>query len=149
MKHAPYTEKWTVRLVREKSPGGNVAHLGGPMDLVNLFNAMYADSPVEVAVAFYLNTRLRVVGHTLISQGTVDASLIDAGDVFRPAILAVARNIVVAHNHPSGEPSFSPEDVMVARRLAKAGEILSIRLLDFITVTHDGKYASAAEAGLL
>lgn len=149
MTKVPYTERWTVRLVRERSEAGNISRLSSPAEVVALFNAMHGDSPVEVVVAFYLNVRHRVVGHSFISQGSVDGSIVVPADVFRPAILAVASAVIVVHNHPSGEVDFSPEDGIVARRLAEAGRILGVALLDFLAVAHDGRYSSAAEGGLL
>lgn len=142
-------ERWSVRLVREVSPAGIPGHVHTPADVVGLFNSLHGDSPVEVVEAFFLNVRHRVIGHTLVSRGTVDASLVQPREVFVAAILANAGGLIVVHNHPSGDPAFSADDRAIARLLADAGRILAIELVDFLAVTHDGRFSSAAEEGLL
>lgn len=69
--------------------------------------------------------------------------------MFRPAIAHNARAIIVAHNHPSGDPTPSPDDRAVTRNLLEAGRVLDIPLLDHVIVTPDGAYFSFSEGGLL
>lgn len=81
-----------------------------------------------------LNTRRRVKGHQLVSTGTLDTILVHPREVFRLAIAANAAAILVAHNHPSGEPSPSEADIKVTRDLIRAGQLLKIELLDHVVI---------------
>jgi DNA repair protein RadC len=84
----------------------------------------------------------------MISQGTLTASLVHPREVFRPALRDAAAALVLVHNHPSGDPTPSAEDREVTARLASAGEILGIRVLDHIVVAERG-YSSLREQGEL
>lgn len=79
-----------------------------------------------------LNTRRRVLGHVLVSIGTVDQVLVHAREVFRPAIVGNAHAVVLVHNHPSGDPSPSDADIRVTREIREAGKILKIEVLDHL-----------------
>jgi DNA repair protein RadC len=92
---------------------------------------------VECFVALLLNTRRRVKGHALISTGTLDTLLVHPREVFRPAIIAAAAAIVIAHNHPSGEANPSEADIKVTRDLIRAGQLLKIELLDHVIIGAD------------
>lgn len=87
---------------------------------------------VECFVTFLLNSRRRIRGHVFISHGTLDTILIHPREVFRPAIVASAAAIIVAHNHPSGEAEPSEADIKVTRDLIRAGQLLKVELLDHI-----------------
>jgi DNA repair protein RadC len=92
----------------------------------------------EHFVGFYLNARNQLLARSLISIGSLSASIVHPREVFVPAIEKSAAGIIVAHNHPSGDPEPSPEDVSVTRRLADAGELLGIELLDHVVVAARG-----------
>jgi DNA repair protein RadC len=89
---------------------------------------------VECLVAVFLNTRKRIIGHSLISTGTLDTVLVHAREVFRTAIVAAAASIMLMHNHPSGDPSPSEADIKVTRDLIRAGQTLKIELVDHVIV---------------
>ena len=82
----------------------------------------------------------------MVSQGTLTASLVHPREVFRPALREAAAAIVLVHNHPSGDPTPSREDREVTRRLAEAGEILGVRVLDHIVIAETG-FRSLREEG--
>jgi DNA repair protein RadC len=92
---------------------------------------------VECFVALLLNTRRRVKGHALISTGTLDTLLVHPREVFRPAIIAAASALVIAHNHPSGESTPSEADIKVTRDLIRAGQLLKIEVLDHVIMGAD------------
>jgi DNA repair protein RadC len=92
-----------------------------------------------------LDARNRVVGVNTVSIGTLTASLVHPREVFKPAILANAAAIIVAHNHPSGDPEPSNEDVAITQRLGEAGALLGIRLLDHLVLGADGAFVSLAD----
>jgi len=86
--------------------------------------------------------------HT-VSVGTLASSLVHPREVFRPAILAGGAAIVVTHNHPSGDPSPSPEDVALTRRLVAAGVLLGIEVLDHVITGDRGRWVSLRRLGIL
>lgn len=92
----------------------------------------------EHFIGFYLNARNQLLTRDLVSVGSLSASIVHPREVFEPAISRGAAGVIVAHNHPSGDPEPSPEDVAVTRRLADAGTLLGIELLDHIVVAERG-----------
>lgn len=106
------------------------------------------DSKREHFVAFYINTQGQLIERRIISIGTLNASLVHPREVFEPAVLLHANSIIVAHNHPSGNPEPSTEDNEVTKRLDHAGKILGIRLLDHVIVTKDS-FLSMKERGTI
>jgi len=95
-----------------------------------------------------LDGKNRVLGFEIVSIGTLTASLVHPREVFKAAILANAAAIIVAHNHPSGDPTPSGEDLAITQRLKQAGELLGIALLDHVILGHES-YHSLADAGEL
>jgi DNA repair protein RadC len=83
----------------------------------------------------------------VVYQGTVNSSVVRAAEVFRPAVSRNCLSIVVVHNHPSGDPTPSPEDIRTTEQLRKAGELLDIELLDHIVVGQH-RWVSLKERGL-
>lgn len=102
----------------------------------------------EHFVGLYLNCRNQVLHKELISLGTVNASLVHPREVFEPAIRLSAVAVILSHNHPTGESQPSDEDVALTRRLAQAGTLLGIDVLDHLVVTKLG-YLSMRDARLL
>lgn len=106
-----------------------------------------ADSPVEVFGVMTLTTKHHPIRFYEMSVGTLDASLVHPREVFRAAILDNAASIIATHNHPSGDPAPSAEDMAVTRRLCEAGLVLGVTLLDHIVTGEAGRYYSFREAG--
>jgi len=102
----------------------------------------------EYFVALYLNACNRLLHQETVSIGTLTASLVHPREVFAPAVERSAAGVLVAHNHPSGDLRPSPEDRETTRRLAAAGRILGIPLLDHVLVAESG-YLSFRERGLM
>ena len=94
----------------------------------------YFNADVECVIALYLNTRRRVIGHSLITLGTIDTCLVHPREVFKLAFLVNASALIVMHNHPSGEASPSEADIKVTRDLMRAGQLLQVQLLDHVIV---------------
>ena len=88
----------------------------------------------EIFMTVMLNSKLQIESKTVISIGNIDSAPVHPREVFGPAVKRGAAAVVVAHNHPSGDPSPSSQDIEVTRRLIKASEILGIRLLDHVIV---------------
>ena len=102
----------------------------------------------ENFVMLSLDTRNNLVKISDISVGTLNASVVHPREVFKEAVQASAAQIIIAHNHPSGSPEPSPEDIALTRRLEEAAKIFGIELLDHIIVTQD-KFSSLKEQGLI
>ena len=95
-----------------------------------------------------LDTRNRVIDIVEIYHGSVNASQVRVAELFKPAIQQMATTILVLHNHPTGDPSPSPDDVTVTRAIAQAGKLLDIELIDHIVLGNNGRYVSLKERGL-
>ncbi len=104
--------------------------------------------PCEVFYALYLDTKGRLLFETEISRGTLSSSLVHPREVFSPALNRRAAAIVVAHNHPSGDPQPSADDRATTRRLQRAGRLLGVELLDHV-VLGAGRFLSFLEQGWL
>jgi DNA repair protein RadC len=102
----------------------------------------------EHFVVLYLNTRNQLVHKEAVSIWTLNASLVHPREVFEPALRHSAAGVILAHNHPSGDPSPSEEDRDLTRRLAEAGRLLGIDVLDHVVVA-DGRHYSFQENGAL
>lgn len=100
----------------------------------------------ELFMTLNLNSRLQVESKSIISIGNIDSAPVHPREVFGPAVRRGAAAVVVAHNHPSGDPAPSPQDIEVTKRLIKASEILGIRLLDHVIVGN-GCYTSMRSEG--
>lgn len=106
------------------------------------------DGKKEHFVVFFLDTQNQEIKREVISVGTLNSSLIHPREVFEPAIKHLASHIIIAHNHPSGSLEPSDEDLAVTKRLADAGKLLGIEILDHVIVTKTG-YASFKEKNLI
>jgi DNA repair protein RadC len=102
----------------------------------------------EHFVAFYLDARNRVLIRETISVGSLCASIVHPREVFAPAIERRAASIILAHNHPSGDPEPSADDLALTRRLVQAGVLLGIEILDHLVIGH-GIYVSLKSRGLM
>ena len=124
------------------------AQITCPQDAANLLSAEMSILPQEHLVVLLLNTRNQVVGKRQIYIGTVNSSAVRPAEVLRPAIRENAPSIIVVHNHPSGDPTPSAEDVSVTRDLINAGKLLDIELLDHLVIGQGGRFVSLKERGL-
>ena len=95
-----------------------------------------------------LDNKNRVLGQRVVYQGNVSAAIVRTAEVVRPAVIEAAPRMIVAHNHPSGDPTPSPEDVAVTRAIAQAARLLDIELLDHVVIGARG-FASLKERGLM
>lgn len=101
----------------------------------------------EHFIALLLDTKNNIIAKETISIGTLNSSIIHPREVYKPAIKKSVSAIIVAHNHPSGDPTPSREDIEVTKRLKEAGDILGIELLDHVIIG-DSKYLSLKDKGL-
>jgi DNA repair protein RadC len=120
----------------------------GPADVARLLLPVLRDADREHFVVVLLTTKNQVLDVVTVSVGSLSASIVHPREVLKPAIQASAAALVVAHNHPTGVPTPSPEDVEFTHRLVRCCELMGIRLLDHV-ILGDGTYESLREAGHL
>ena len=116
-------------------------------DIFRAFKQL-ATMPVESFLVVHLDGKNRMVGMTTCSIGSMTSSLVHPRDIFRPAIANMTAGLIFIHNHPSGDPAPSDEDIDITRRLCKVGKLIGIRCLDHIVIG-SGRYFSFADQGLM
>ena len=122
--------------------------ISSPADAANLLMYRMASLDQEYLFVILLDTRNRVIGSPLeVYHGSLNTSLIRVAEVFREAVKVNAASLIVAHNHPSGDPSPSPEDVAVTRAVVEAGKLLDIDVLDHLVFGRH-RFVSLKERGL-
>lgn len=113
-----------------------------PATVAEMLCPLLADEPVEVFVSLLLNGKHRVFAFAEVSRGTLTSSLVHPREVFGPALRLSAAAVIVAHNHPSGDPEPSVEDLEVTRRLRDAGKLLGVPLLDHVVLGEGAAFTS-------
>jgi DNA repair protein RadC len=129
------------------APGARL-QIRSPREAAALLLPAYGSRPVEHFGVVLLDTKHRVLRTTVLSVGTMNSTIVQPRDVFREAMLGAAAAIVVFHNHPSGDPSPSQDDVELTGRLAAAGTLMGIDVVDHI-ILGDVRYCSLKEMGRL
>ena len=119
-----------------------------PTDVFDYFRDQMSLLTNEVFRVVVLDTKNRIVKDKVISEGTLNASIVHPRDVFRFAVINSAASMILLHNHPSGDPSPSQEDIAITRRLVEIGSIMEVPVLDHIIIA-GGKYISMKEIQLL
>lgn len=140
----------TLELVVSDDHG--VTYNGGerftePRDIYNLLKP-YSDETKEYFFAFHLDGKNRITCLEIVSVGSLNQSIVHPREVFKTALLSSAACIILAHNHPTGDPTPSREDREITRRLCEAGELLGVKVLDHVIIG-GGCYLSFANEGLM
>ena len=129
-----YVCELTKRRYRGKKP----KDIRGPDDVVALVGRKLRREQREHFLVLLLNARHEVLGKETVSIGSLNASIVHPREVFKPAVVQSAASIVLVHNHPSGDPEPSEEDVSITKRLVQCGELLGIGVLDHVIVASRG-----------
>ena len=119
-------------------------HLSCPQDVADFLMPRLRYAAKEQFVVILLNNKNKVIGTEVVSEGSLSSSIVHPREVFAPAILHHAAAIMVAHNHPSGDPKPSIEDEEVTRLLLRSGKVLGIPMIDHVIIG-DGNYYSFLE----
>jgi DNA repair protein RadC len=122
--------------------------LSSPRQVAAYLLPMHGAQPVEQFGIVLLDTKHRVIRTKVVSIGTLDSTVVHPREVFREAASASAAAIVLFHNHPSGDPTPSPDDLQLTSRMVGAGALMGIEVLDHVILA-DERYYSLAEAGRL
>ena len=128
-------------------PAEEKTRVTSPADGANLLLPRLRHLEQEEVHVLLLDTRNYVIGTQCIYRGSLNSSTIRIGEIFRVALDATAAALILAHNHPSGDPSPSPEDIGVTRQIVEAGKLLSVEVLDHLIIGN-GIFASLKEQGL-
>jgi DNA repair protein RadC len=119
-------------------------------EAAQIMRLVYAklDDDQEFFSVLFLNNKNKIRGYKIISSGSLTASLVHPREVYRAVCLYGAAAVVFVHNHPSGDPAPSLEDIEITRRLKEVGDVLGVRVLDHV-ILGDGRYFSFSDRGML
>ena len=123
--------------------------LNTPRKAAIVVHQLLSQEAVEVFGILCLSTKHHLAAYHEVSRGSLDTTVVHPRDAFKAAILANAAGVILAHNHPSGDPAPSLDDIALTKRLETAGEIVGIDVLDHVIVGHEGRYFSFSEAGAM
>lgn len=101
----------------------------------------YSDKKQEYLIAVYLNARNEMLQKEILGLGTLNSMRIEPKEVFRPALMTPCASLIIAHNHPSGDPTPSDDDIAFTKRVFEAGEIMGVTMLDHLIVTKRGYFS--------
>lgn len=138
----------SVKLVKEAGIFYAARRITGPEDVADLVRDFLEDADREIFLVICLNAKNEPTAIHTVAVGTLNSVQVHPREVFKAAILANSYNIVLVHNHPSGDPQPSKEDMAITKNLAEAGRIVGISVLDHIIIG-DGKFASLKTKGLI
>lgn len=139
--------RYRVQLVRSEESGVSTCLLERPDKAAQFFWQHVHDSPQEVMMAAFLDSHNRVIGWQKAFVGTLTRAAVEPRVILQAGLLSNAASIIVAHNHPSGDPAPSAEDLGWTRRMAAAGEILGLRLVDHLILGEEHRWVSLAQRG--
>lgn len=144
--------KYKIQLVKESARNypDYDRKLFNPEEVSNLLFSLEVDrEPVEVFYLIMLDRRLKLIGVSRLATGTSSQAVFDPKSILQTALLANADTVMIAHNHPSGDPKPSSEDITATEKLAEAFSIFGIDLLDHLIIGHEGSYRSLRELGYM
>jgi DNA repair protein RadC len=136
-----------TRRLRGRTPGARTV-LGCPAEVHAAFAPLMEDLPREVFRVALLDAQNVLLRDIVVSEGTLSASLVHPREVFKPALLEPAASLILVHNHPSGDPTPSREDLRLTRQLAECARLLDLRINDHVVIGRGG-YVSLAERGVV
>ncbi len=139
---------YQIQLVRDGHADADRRQTTAPADAAKILRDWLGDPDREMFVCMLLDHRNRPVGLHTVHVGTLSASLVRVADVFKAGILANASAMIVAHNHPSGDPSPSRDDISVTQKLVDAGKLLEIKILDHVILGEGERFYSMREHGM-
>ena len=134
--------------IRLNEPVGERLVINSPADAAALVQYEMSLLEQEYLKVMLLDTRNRVLEIVEVYHGNVSATQVRVGELFKPAVQRMAPAIIAIHNHPSGDPTPSPDDVAVTRAIVQAGKLLDISLLDHLIIGGEGRWVSLKERGL-
>ncbi len=139
---ARYIPVYHIELVRDRQIKVEPRHsVHNSDDVVAILQDELLSADREKLICLMLNAKNVVIGMDIVSVGSLTSSIAHPREIFKSAILKNAAAIILSHGHPSGDPTPSRDDILLTERVAKAGEILGIRLLDHVIIGEQGTYS--------
>lgn len=138
----------SIKMVREATMLYDIRKITSPSDAVELGKKFLADADREQLLVCCLDTKNQPLTVNVVSIGSLNSSIVHPREVFKAAILSNAASIILFHNHPSGDPTPSNEDINITNRLKECGKIIGIEVVDHIIIGNDN-YCSLKEKGIL
>ncbi|WP_373484470.1 RadC family protein [Acetobacterium sp.] len=139
----------SLKMVKEGSILYDVRKLSSPSDAAGLGRKFLDEADREQVIVCCLDNKNQPVSVNIVSMGTVNSSLVHPREVFKTAVLSNAASIILFHNHPSGDPEPSQEDITITERIKEAGKILGIELLDHIIIGSENRFVSFKEKNMI
>ncbi len=139
----------TLKMVKDSSILYSPRKLESPGDAAGLARGFLQDSDREKFIVICLSTKNEPSCISIASIGSLNSSIVHPREIFKTALLSNSASVILAHNHPSGEPTPSQEDLDVTKRLVEAGKILGISVLDHIVIGDGNRFFSFKEKGLI
>ena len=136
-----------TRRLRARVPGARMV-LGGPAEVYAAYGPLMEDLKHEVFRIALLDAQNGLLRDRIVSEGTLSATLVHPREVFKPAILESASSVILLHNHPSGDPTPSRDDIQLTRQLVECARLLDLRIHDHVIVGR-GRFVSLAERGIV
>lgn len=140
--------QYRVKLVREKTVRYR-SPVSQAFDAAKILHAMLDDSDREKVCVIYLNGRNEPIGCEVVGIGGLSSCGVQPRDILRGAILAASAGFIMGHNHPSGDPKPSDDDIALTHCVRAAAEVVGVPLLDHVIVSPNGRHCSFLERGLL
>lgn len=138
----------SIRQVKDKTIDYGDIRLTSPQEVFKLAKFFMEEADREMMIVIALDTRKKPNSISVVSIGTISASLVHPREVFKSAILSNAASIILVHNHPSGECSPSQEDTLLTERIKSAGELMGIELVDHLVLGDASFFSYKAEGRL-
>jgi DNA repair protein RadC len=143
----PYAFKIELKIIRERREGyGTLRRFRSSAEVYESFREHFGLLDREEFVVLLLDAKNAFIGFNVVSVGSPTSSLVHPREVFKPVVLGNAAAVILLHNHPSGDPAPSQEDLHITRRIRDIGEVFGIRVLDHI-IFGEGKYVSFVDDG--
>jgi DNA repair protein RadC len=137
-----------VRIMQRSGQGDSAGTFSCSMDIYKRYRPRVSLLKHEVFIALALNSKNAVIKEVFVTQGSINECRVEPRDLFRPMIAEAAARTALLHNHPSGDPTPSPHDVALTRRLVRVGTLVGIPVLDHVIIGRNA-YASLRDLGLL
>ena len=133
--------------ITAETPYGRMRIFGAD-DVYKMFAPEFSGEKQEIVIELLLNAKYEVIGREVISKGGIVSAFVEPRDVFRPAVKRGATGIIVVHNHPSGDPTPSKDDLTATEQVEKAGEMIGVKLIDHIIIG-SGKHVSLRDMNVI
>lgn len=142
-----YIREVRVSYGRRLPVRGQSLSLKSPREIVAVMAPVLENEVVEVCYVLFLTTKHGLIRYHQLSRGSISSTFVSAREVYQAALLANASCIALVHNHPSGDPTPSPDDLSVTRRVRDAGEVIGIELVDHVVIGRGGEFVSIRGLG--